>query len=156
MKDSTLYIILCVIVAIFCIFLGCKMIFPPKTTEVVQKEEPIVENKVEELVNQIQEQPTNGTTISTNETTTKKTDNVFQTQIRGYEGKKRGSEVRNLLETIRNSNLVADKKIRVEFAGEDHTDDVYEIKRDVETGKTYEIILEYENESQNISKVIIR
>lgn len=158
MKDSTLYCILCVIVAVFCIFLGCKMIFAKiKPTPDL---EPIIENKVEEPKNQVVSKPQNEVAEQKNEQVPNETvsqqDNVFYTQIRGYEGKRKGNEVRNLLETVRNCNLVADSKIYVEFEGKDRTSEAYELKSEIDTGKSYEIQFEYHKSNQEISKIIIR
>ena len=158
MKDSTLYCILCVIVAIFCIFLGWKMIF--SKSDITAEPEPSIENQVEETKNQIVEAPKNEVTAPKNETATssdtKREDNVFYTQVRKYEGKRKASEIHNLLESIRNSNLVADFKIHVEYKGEDRTEDVYELKSEIENGKTYEVQFEYQDNGQEIPKVIIR
>ena len=68
----------------------------------------------------------------------------------------KASEIHNLLESIRNSNLVADFKIHVEYKGEDRTEDVYELKSEIENGKTYEVQFEYQDNGQEITKVIIR
>lgn len=158
MKDSTLYCILCVIVAIFCIFLGCKMVFA-KTNPTTQPE-PTIENNIEEADTEKIEEPKNQTTEVKNEVTSKevvsKQDNVFYTQIRTYEGRRKGNEVRNLLETVRNCNLVMDSKILVEFAGKNRTEDVYELKSEIETGKSYDIQFEYEKDTQEIAKIIIQ
>lgn len=158
MKDSTLYCILCVIVAIFCIFLGCKMVFA-KTNPTTQPE-PTIENNIEEADTEKIEEPKNQTTEVKNEVTSKevvsKQDNVFYTQIRTYEGRRKGNEVRNLLETVRNCNLVTDSKILVEFAGKNRTEDVYELKSEIETGKSYDIQFEYEKDTQEIAKIIIQ
>lgn len=161
MKDSTLYCILCVIVAIFCIFLGCKMVFA-KTNPTTQPE-PTIENNIEETNTPKIEEPKNQINQINevkNEVTSKdvvsKQDNVFYTQIRTYEGRRKGNEVRNLLETVRNCNLVMDSKILVEFAGKNRTEDVYELKSEIEIGKSYDIQFEYEKDTQEIAKIIIR
>ena len=150
MKDSTLYCILCVIVAIFCIFLGWKMIF--SKSDITAEPEPSIEKIVEAPKNEVTA-PKNETATSSD---TKREDNVFYTQVRKYEGKRKASEIHNLLESIRNSNLVADFKIHVEYKGEDRTEDVYELKSEIENGKTYEVQFEYQDNGQEITKVIIR
>ena len=160
MKDSTLYCILCVIVAVFCIFLGWKMVFSKADTTIILETEKKIETIPEVTKNQVVEAPKNEVTAPKNETTTgldtKREDNVFYTQVRNYEGKRKASEIHNLLESIRNSNLVADFKIHVEYKGEDRTEDVYELKSDIENGKTYEVQFEYQDNGQEITKVIIR
>ncbi len=160
MKDSTLYCILCVIVAVFCIFLGWKMVFSKADTTIILETEKKIETIPEVTKNQVVEAPKNEVTAPKNETTTgldtKREDNVFYTQVRNYEGKRKASEIHNLLESIRNSNLVADFKIHVEYKGEDRTEDVYELKSEIENGKTYEVQFEYQDNGQEITKVIIR
>ncbi len=160
MKDSTLYCILCVIVAVFCIFLGWKMVFSKADTTIILETEKKIETIPEVTKNQVVEAPKNEVTAPKNETTTgldtKREDNVFYTQVRNYEGKRKASEIHNLLESIRNNNLVADFKIYVEYKGQDRTEDVYELKSEIENGKTYEVQFEYQDNGQEITKVIIR
>ena len=169
MKDSTLYKILGVIILIFFIFLAWKIFIFPKTVQasgsnVPQEPAQVTENSIENQQtnlfdeNELIENEINNTTnqVADQGTQTSQSTNVFNSQLDQYKGTHKGAEVRNMLESVRNSNLLEDVyRISVEYNGETYISNVYELKEKIENSKTYEVRFQYRDNTQYIEKIII-
>ena len=80
---------------------------------------------------------------------------AFNAQFEAYNGERSKGTTKSLLDIVSSSNTLSEQKVTIEYEGNLYTDDVSGLK-DALTNNTYNVSIEYDNESGYINKIIIK